>query len=31
VIGLDSIPTLAAGKPDRNALKNMAERIVHGS
>jgi acyl-CoA synthetase (AMP-forming)/AMP-acid ligase II len=30
VIGLDSIPTLAAGKPDRSALKNLAERVARG-
>ena len=31
VIALDSIPTLAAGKPDRAALKKMAERVSRGN
>jgi cyclohexanecarboxylate-CoA ligase len=31
VIAIDSIPTLAAGKPDRAALKAMAERISNGA
>jgi acyl-CoA synthetase (AMP-forming)/AMP-acid ligase II len=31
VIGLDSLPTLAAGKPDRAALKKMAERVARGA
>jgi non-ribosomal peptide synthetase component E (peptide arylation enzyme) len=30
VVGLDSLPTLAAGKPDRAALKKLAERIARG-
>ncbi|MGO9342776.1 MAG: class I adenylate-forming enzyme family protein [Acidimicrobiales bacterium] len=30
VIGIDSIPTLAAGKPDRAALKKLAERVARG-
>ena len=31
VIGVDSIPTLPAGKPDRAALKKMAERVARGA
>jgi acyl-CoA synthetase (AMP-forming)/AMP-acid ligase II len=31
VIVLDSIPTLPAGKPDRAALKQMADRIARGA
>jgi cyclohexanecarboxylate-CoA ligase len=31
VIALDSIPTLPAGKPDRAALKLMAERVSKGN
>jgi acyl-CoA synthetase (AMP-forming)/AMP-acid ligase II len=31
VIAIDSIPTLAAGKPDRAALKATAERIARGA
>ncbi len=30
VIGLESIPTLAAGKPDRAALKKLAESVARG-
>jgi acyl-CoA synthetase (AMP-forming)/AMP-acid ligase II len=30
VVGLDSLPTLAAGKPDRAALKKLAERVARG-
>jgi acyl-CoA synthetase (AMP-forming)/AMP-acid ligase II len=30
VIGIDSIPTLASGKPDRAALKKLAERVARG-
>jgi cyclohexanecarboxylate-CoA ligase len=31
VIAIDSIPTLPAGKPDRAALRQMAERVSQGS
>ncbi len=31
VIGVDSIPTLAAGKPDRAALRELAERVARGT
>src|SRR3984957_19711716 len=31
VIAIDSIPTLAAGKPDRASLRKMAERIARGA
>ena len=31
VIAIDSIPTLAAGKPDRDRLRKMAERIARGA
>jgi acyl-CoA synthetase (AMP-forming)/AMP-acid ligase II len=30
VVGLDSLPTLPAGKPDRAALKKLAERVARG-
>jgi acyl-CoA synthetase (AMP-forming)/AMP-acid ligase II len=31
VIAIDSMPTLAAGKPDRAGLRKMAERIARGT
>jgi acyl-CoA synthetase (AMP-forming)/AMP-acid ligase II len=31
VIAIDSMPTLAAGKPDRAGLRKMAERIARGA
>ena len=30
VIAIDSMPTLAAGKPDREGLRKMAERVARG-
>jgi acyl-CoA synthetase (AMP-forming)/AMP-acid ligase II len=31
VIAIDSMPTLAAGKPDRAGLRKMAERVARGA